>query len=191
MGIAIRQVILVSTAIGFVTLLAAASGAEEVHQKSSPQPAVHQEAPKVEKERAMVEDGKQIGIEYTLTLDDGTQVDSNVGGQPMLYEQGSHQILPALEQALAGLRVGDTKKVDLTAEQGYGPVHPEGIQEVDASLIPEDARVAGAMLVADDGAGNRRQVRVKEVKGDKVVMDLNHPLAGKALHFAVRIVTVK
>ena len=191
MGIGIRQVFLLGTAMALVTAVTVASGAEEAHPAAPKQETGKQETPKVEKERAMVEDGKQVGIEYTLTLDDGTQVDSNVGGQPLFYEQGSHQILPALEQALAGLRVGDTKKVALSAEQGYGPVHPEGFQEVDASLIPEDARVAGAMLVADDGAGNRRQVRVKEVKGDKVVVDLNHPLAGKALNFAVRIMEVK
>jgi len=181
MGIGIRQVLLSGTCIGLVTLFAVAVVAEEAHQ----------ETPKVEKESGMVANGKQVGIEYTLTLDDGTQVDSNVGGQPLFYEQGSHQILPALEDALEGLKVGDTKKIALTAEQGYGPVHPEGFQEVDAAMIPEDARVAGATLVADDGAGNRRQVRVKEVKGDKVVVDLNHPLAGKALNFAVRVMEVK
>jgi FKBP-type peptidyl-prolyl cis-trans isomerase SlyD len=138
----------------------------------------------------MIEDGKQVGIEYTLTLDDGTQIDSNVGGEPLVYQHGAHQILPALEEALAGLKVGDTKQVALTAEQGYGPVRQEGFQEVDAGLIPEEARVAGTMLVADDGSGNKRPVRVHEVKDDKVVMDLNHPLAGQALKFAVRVTAI-
>jgi FKBP-type peptidyl-prolyl cis-trans isomerase SlyD len=138
----------------------------------------------------MVEEGKQVGIEYTLTLDDGTQVDSNVGGEPLVFQAGAHQILPALEEALAGLQVGDTKEVALTAEQAYGPVNPEGFQEVDAGLIPDGARVAGTMLVADDGSGNKRPVRVHEVKGDKIVVDLNHPLAGKALNFAVRVMAI-
>lgn len=138
----------------------------------------------------MVEDGKQVGIEYTLTLDDGTQVDSNVGGDPLVFQQGAHQIPPALEEALVGLKVGDTKEVALTAEQGFGPVRQEGFQEVDAEVIPEGARVEGTMLVADDGTGTKRPVRVAEVKGDKIVVDLNHPLAGKALNFAVRVMAV-
>jgi FKBP-type peptidyl-prolyl cis-trans isomerase SlyD len=177
----IRQVVLSGACIGLGTLIAVTGFAEDAHP----------ETPKVEKESGMVENGKQVGIEYTLTLDDGTQVDSNVGGQPLFYQHGANQILPALEAALEGLKVGDTKTIALTAEQGYGPVRPEGFQEVDASMIPEEARVAGATLVADDGAGNRRQVRVKEVKEDKVVVDLNHPLAGKALNFAVRVMEVK
>jgi FKBP-type peptidyl-prolyl cis-trans isomerase 2 len=148
------------------------------------------ENPTKKEESVMVQDGKQVGIEYTLTLDDGTQVDSNVGGEPLVFQQGAHQILPALEEALAGLKVGDTKEVALTAEQGYGPVREEGFQEVDAGMIPENARVEGTMLVADDGAGNKRPVRVHEIKGDKIVVDLNHPLAGKALTFAVRVMAI-
>jgi FKBP-type peptidyl-prolyl cis-trans isomerase SlyD len=175
-----RQVLVVCASVGLVVGTAVGSRAEEGPKEN----------PKIEKESVMVEDGKQVGIEYTLTLDDGTQVDSNVGGEPLVFQQGAHQILPALEEALAGLKVGDSKKVALTAEQAYGPVHPEGFQEVDASLIPEDARVPGTMLVGDDGSGHRRPVRVAEVKGDKIVVDLNHPLAGKALTFAVRVMEI-
>jgi FKBP-type peptidyl-prolyl cis-trans isomerase 2 len=175
-----RRVLVFCASVGLVAVMAVGGRAEEGPKEN----------PTIEKKSVVVEDGKQVGIEYTLTLDDGTQVDSNVGGQPLVFQQGAHQILPALEEALAGLKVGDTKKVALAAEQGYGPVRPEGFQEVDAGLIPEDARVTGTMLVADDGAGNRRPVRVHEVKGDKIVVDLNHPLAGKALNFAVRVMEV-
>lgn len=72
----------------------------------------------------VIETGSSVGIEYTLTLEDGTAVDSNVGGNPLTFTQGTGEILPALEEALLGAKVGDSKQIQLTAEQGYGPVNP-------------------------------------------------------------------
>lgn len=66
----------------------------------------------------MIENDSSVSIEYTLKLDDGTAVDTNVGKDPLTYKQGAGQILLALEAKLAGQRVGDTKAVRLTAEQG-------------------------------------------------------------------------
>jgi FKBP-type peptidyl-prolyl cis-trans isomerase 2 len=123
----------------------------------------------------VVEDGKQVSIEYTLKLEDGSTADSNV---------------PALEAQLAGLKVDDTTHVKLSAEDGYGPVNPEAFQEVDSGQIPEEARTVGSVLVASDGAGQQRPVRVHEVREDKIVLDLNHPLAGETLIFDVKIVAI-
>ncbi len=147
-------------------------------------------AEEAEKENAVIAAGSQVSIEYTLTLNDGEVADTNVGGQPLKYEQGSGQILPALENELLGMAVGAEKKVELTAAQGYGPVNDELYDTVEASQIPEDARTVGAMLVAQAPNGQQRPVRVHEVKGDEIVLDLNHPLAGQALHFAVKIIAI-
>jgi FKBP-type peptidyl-prolyl cis-trans isomerase 2 len=144
-----------------------------------------------EGEKKMIADGSKVSIEYTLKLDDGSTADTNVGGDPLVYEQGKGQILPALEKELAGLSVDDTKKVNLSAKDGYGEVDPAAIQKVPASAIPEEARKAGAQLVAQDGAGQQRPVRVQAVEGDQVVVDMNHPLAGKALHFDVKILAIQ
>lgn len=139
---------------------------------------------------AVVADGSHVSIEYTLSLEDGSVAGTNVGKEPLAFEQGKHEILPALEKALAGLHVGDSKQVTLTPEDGYGPVDPTLFQEVDAERIPEGARVAGAELAAQTEDGRQRLVRVHEVKGDKIVVDMNHPLAGKTLHFDVKIVAI-
>ncbi len=140
----------------------------------------------------LVAKDKRISIEYTLKLDDGTVADSNVGGEALVYLQGAGQILPALESELLGLAVGASKQVSLTAANGYGEVDPELFQTVPASAIPEDARKAGTQLMAQAGeGGNARPVRVHEVKGEEVVMDFNHPLAGQALHFDVKILGVE
>lgn len=143
-----------------------------------------------EKEAVVIEDGRTVSIEYTLKLDDGSVADTNVGGSPLIYEHGKQQILPSLEQELAGLEVNETKQVDLTAAQGYGPVNPGAFQEVPVEAIPEDARLVGAGLVAEDRSGNRRPVRVHEVHEEKIVLDLNHPLAGQALHFNIKVLGI-
>lgn len=139
----------------------------------------------------MIKDGASVSIEYTLKLDDGSVADSNVGQEPLAYEQGKRQILPALEDELVGLAVGDQKNVTLSPEQGYGPVNPEAYQEVPLEVIPEDAREVGTQLVSTDGAGNRRVVRVHEVREEAVVLDLNHPLAGQTLHFDIRVIGIE
>jgi FKBP-type peptidyl-prolyl cis-trans isomerase 2 len=144
-----------------------------------------------EKEPLVVEEGRKVSIEYTLTLDDGTTADSNVDKDPLVYQHGAQQILPALEAALTGMAVDDTKKVQLTPEEGYGPVQEAAFQEVDPEMIPENARQKGAMLMAQDPSGGQRPVRVHEVGEEKIVLDFNHPLAGENLNFEVRIVGIE
>lgn len=139
----------------------------------------------------MIEDGRQVSIEYTLTLDDGSTADANVGEESLVYTQGEGEILDALEEALAGLAVDDEKQVRILAEHGYGPVDPDAFDQVVLEEIPADARHVGAMLVAEDSEGNQRSVRVHEIRADGVVLDMNHPLAGQALNFAVRIVAIE
>jgi FKBP-type peptidyl-prolyl cis-trans isomerase SlyD len=137
-----------------------------------------------------VEDGKLVSIEYTLRLDDQSVVESNVGQEPLQYTQGSHEIIPGLEQALAGLNVGDTRQVTVSAEDAYGPVDPEGFHEVDKQVVPEGVQV-GAILVATDPGGEERHLRVHEVRENSIIVDMNHPLAGKTLVFDVKVLAVE
>lgn len=144
-----------------------------------------------EEKVAVVEDGRRISIEYTLSFDDGTDSETNVGAEPMVFKQGGHEIPPALESALAGMKVGESRKVTLDPAKGYGERDPSLLKEVDVAQIPEGARVAGTELTAEDAEGHRRTVRVQEVRADKIVVDLNHPLAGKTLHFDVKVVKIE
>ncbi len=138
-----------------------------------------------------ISNGKLISIEYTLTLDDKKVLDSNVGGQPLDFTQGSHQIIPGLETALEGMKVGERKQVTVAPEQGYGPVNPKAIQEVQIDKIPKEARKVGAQLSAKDDNGRMVHPRVVEVKEKVVMLDFNHPLAGKELFFDVKILDIK
>lgn len=139
----------------------------------------------------MIQNGQTVSIEYTLTLDDGTLVESNVGREPLMYQQGQQQILPALEDALADLGVNDTTQVSLSAQQGYGDVDPDAFQAIDKDVVPEDGRREGIILSVPDGQGGQRPVRVHEVQDDKIVLDFNHPLAGQNLNFEIRVLDIQ
>jgi FKBP-type peptidyl-prolyl cis-trans isomerase 2 len=142
-------------------------------------------------ETTKVADGKKISIEYTLVLDDGKQADSNVGEPPLVYQHGGSQILPALERALAGLAVGDTRHVTISPKDAYGDVDPSRVKQVGIDEIPEEARKPGAMLVGVDERGVQMPVRVQKVEAEKVTLDLNHPLAGRTLTFDVKILGIE
>ncbi len=151
----------------------------------------HAEESENKEEKTVVEAGSTVGIEYTLTLEDGTKVDSNVGGEALRFEQGSGQIIPGLDKDLIGMKVGEAKQVKVTPDEGYGQVNPAAFTEVPVSELPEDARVPGMMLVAQDDQGRTQRLRVHKIEGDKATLDFNHPLAGKTLIFDVKILEVQ
>lgn len=143
-----------------------------------------------QEEVPVIMDGSKVSIEYTLKLADGSTADTNVGGEPLVYVHGEQQILPALEAQLAGMKADETREVELTAEEGYGPVHEEGFQTVPLDIIPEEARHEGAKLVGQGPQGEPIHARVKEINEDSAVVDLNHPLAGEALHFHIKVLSI-
>ena len=135
----------------------------------------------------VISKGKKVDIEYTLTLDDGTTVQSNVGSQPLSFVAGEGQIIPGLEAALDGKAVRERVKVKIAPEQAYGLSDAKNRQEVPLDKIPEDARKVGTLLSAQGFDG---PIRVAEVRPDVVVLDFNHPLAGKALTFDVLVLSI-
>jgi FKBP-type peptidyl-prolyl cis-trans isomerase SlyD len=137
-----------------------------------------------------IKEGSRVGIEYTLTDDAGMVLDSNKGQEPFTYTHGQHQIVPGLESALAGKRAGDVAKVTVKPEEGYGTVDPEAQIEVGRERVPQDIEV-GSELTGRTADGQTRAVRVKEIRDTTVVLDMNHPLAGKTLLFDVRILSVE
>lgn len=144
-----------------------------------------------EEANKVITEGSKVALEYTLNVDGGKTVDSNTGDDPLVYTQGNHEIIPALEEELSGLAAGDEKKVTLEPEDAYGAVDPNAFQEVPLDQIPEDARKKGQLLVMQDQQGHRQQIRVSEIHEDTAVLDLNHPLAGKTLHFDVKVLDVQ
>ena len=147
-------------------------------------PAVYAQTP------AAVHAGSTVTIEYTLTTADGTQVDGTPPGQPLVYTQGNGELLPAVEQALAGAHAGERRRFTLAPEQAYGPVVPDYVQEIDLQRLPPDARQPGASLVISNASGEQHSIRVKAIHDGKAVIDFNHPLAGQTLHFDIHVLSV-
>jgi FKBP-type peptidyl-prolyl cis-trans isomerase SlyD len=135
--------------------------------------------------------GYQVSLEYTLSDEKGAQIQTNKGEAPLVYTPGKSEILPGLEKALDGMHVGEEKDVKLPPEEAYGPVDKEAFQEVPKSSIPAQGLKVGTPLRAQSPDGRSMMARVSEIKDKTVVVDLNHPLAGKTLAFHVKILDVK
>jgi FKBP-type peptidyl-prolyl cis-trans isomerase SlyD len=140
---------------------------------------------------AQIREGSQVALEYTLSDESGTVIESNKGKQPMSYIHGKSQIIPGLEKELSGMKVGEEKKIKIKPEDGYGPVNLDAFQEVRKDKLPPEALKVGTMLMAQGPQGQGIPVRVHEIKDTTVIMDLNHPMAGKTLSFDVKISEVK
>ncbi len=139
---------------------------------------------------ATVSEGNAVSLEYTLTLDDQSVLESNVGKEPMTYTQGAHEIVPGLETAMEGMKKGERKHVVVSPADGYGPIDPQAIREVRKELIPAEAREVGVQLQGQAADGSTAFPIVKEIKEETVVLDFNHPLAGKTLHFDVTVLAI-
>ena len=133
-----------------------------------------------------IADGMKVTMEYTLTLPDKTVVDSTTGKPPFSYTQGNREIIPGLEKALTGLKPGDKKSITVPAAEAYGLYDKKKIVEVPKKNVPAEVRV-GTKLRDQSG----QEAKVVEVKGDSVMVDVNHPLAGKDLMFDVNIIKVE
>ncbi len=138
-----------------------------------------------------VSTGKQVSIAYTLTLEDETVVDSNVGAEPLTFIQGSHNIIPGLESVLDGMEIGESKQVTVTPEDAYGPVNEDAVSEIEKTYIPGDSLKVGAVLQGQSPDGRVIIARVVEIMEETVMLDYNHPLAGKTLNFEVEILDVQ
>jgi FKBP-type peptidyl-prolyl cis-trans isomerase 2 len=135
--------------------------------------------------------GCTVSIHYTGTLEDGSVFDSSAGRDPLTFQMGAGQIIQGLEAALEGMAAGETKTVTIPAEQAYGPHHAEGVQDVPREMIPEDIPLdLGTALQMQTPNGAMLPVTVTAVTDEVVTLDANHPLAGKALTFAVEVVSV-
>ncbi len=131
--------------------------------------------------------GHLIAFEYTLRLESGEEVDSNIGQEPFVFQTGTDEMLPALEAELIQLQAGETKRVILSPEQAYGQVTTANFKTVPIHLIPEEARTVGRKVASMGPDGSERIVDVVAVRDDTIVLDFNHPLAGKTLHFEVKV----
>jgi FKBP-type peptidyl-prolyl cis-trans isomerase 2 len=133
-----------------------------------------------------ITDGSKVTLEYTLALPDHTVVESNVGKEPISYTQGKSEVLPGLEKSLAGLKAGDKKHITLSADEAYGSYDEKKKVTVTKEQVPPEAKV-GTRLRSPNGM----EAKVVAIDGNAVVVDTNHPLAGKSLVFDINVLKVE
>lgn len=139
---------------------------------------------------AKIKDGNVVRLQYTLSDDKGTLIESTKGKEPLTYTHGQGQILPGLEKELAGLGINDEKNIRLKPEEAYGPLDPQAFQEIPRKEIPQDALKVGNTLLATNDQGQLFPVRIHQIKDKTVILDFNHPLAGKTLSFAIKVLEI-
>ena len=138
----------------------------------------------------MIENGKVVSVHYVGKFTDGEVFDSSEGREPLQFQVGSGQLIPGFESAIIGKVVGDKVTANITPEEGYGLVREDLIVSVPLDKMPGDVEV-GQALEAQGDNGQSAQVFVKEVNEDNVIIDGNHPLAGKDLVFEIEVVEIQ
>lgn len=135
--------------------------------------------------------GDIVTIHYTGTLDDGTEFDSSAGRDPLRFTLGSDQVIPGFSKAVEGMAVGDSKTVNIPANEAYGPRREQMVQEVPRTVLPEDLEPKeGMALQARNQEGGTVNLVVTAVSDETITVDGNHPLAGKALNFDIELVDI-
>ncbi len=138
-----------------------------------------------------VKEGDTVKVHYKGTLDDGAVFDESKDRGPLEFTVGERKVIPGFEDAVLGMEEGETKKETIPSDQAYGPRRDEMLLEVPRSQLPEglDPEV-GQQLQVTTKEGQPVPVRISEVKEENVVLDANHPLAGKDLNFELTLVEI-
>ena len=136
--------------------------------------------------------GVTVSLHFSLTLDDGGVVDSNFDDKPASFTVGDGKLLPGFEKALFGLQAGDRRQLYIPPEQGFGQRNPNNLQTIPRSAFQSEITpVEGLVVSFADAAGGEMPGVIKQVGQDEVVIDFNHPLAGRTITFDVHILDVQ
>jgi FKBP-type peptidyl-prolyl cis-trans isomerase 2 len=138
----------------------------------------------------MIEKGNVVAVHYTGKFTDGETFDSSEGRDPLKFQVGSGQIIPGFENAILGKNIGDKVTVNIPAIDGYGEIREDLLVKVPMGQMPGEVEV-GQMLQAQSDNGQSVNVMVKEINEDHVLIDGNHPLAGKELLFEIEVVEIE
>ena len=137
------------------------------------------------------EHGDTVKVHYTGTLADGSEFDSSRDRDPLEFVIGEGNLIPGFETAVTGMCVGDSKTVNIPADEAYGPHHPQMTQDVPRAAMPDDLELEVGMVLHAEGPDSQQvSVVVVGFNDETVKIDGNHPLAGKDLTFALEVVEV-
>ncbi len=136
-------------------------------------------------------DGDTVKVHYTGTLENGEVFDTSKEREPLEFQLGEGQLIPGFEKAVIGMDEGDSTTVEIPSEEAYGEVREDLVINVPKDQLPEEVEPKiGMQLQVNQQNGQPIPVRVTEIKDDELVLDANHPLAGKDLKFEIELLEV-
>lgn len=139
----------------------------------------------------VVAPGKKVALDYTLSVDH-KEFETSKGKEPLVFVYKVDALVPGLEAALNGMHVGEEKVVDVQPKDGYGEIDPKAFKEFPKTSLPKNIKPrAGMALQAQAPDGESFPAVIREIKADTVVLDFNHPLAGKPLKFRIKVLKIE
>jgi len=139
-----------------------------------------------------VKDGDTVKVHYTGTLKDGQVFDTSAEREPLEFTLGEGQLIPGFEKAVVGMEVGDSASVDIPVDEAYGEAREDLVINVPKDQLPDEVEPkVGMQLQVNQENGQPIPVRITEIAEEELVLDANHPLAGKDLKFDIELVEIK
>lgn len=144
-------------------------------------------------DQRVVEDDRVVSVSYVLRLENDELFEHTNSEEPVQFVQGRGQIIPGLETALYGMRVGDKKSIVVGPAEGYGDYDDDNFDVMSRSAFPADLELAVGMglRLRDSKTGEAYTAFIAELNEDKALLDFNHPLAGETLYFEVEILDIR
>ena len=142
--------------------------------------------------KTIAKEGRTVQVHYKGTFEDGTVFDSSYDrGQTIGFTVGNGEMIVGFDRAVDGMKIGETKQVTISPDQAYGDHDPEGVQEIRKAQFPDDFEFTAGVVI--EGNVGDRPVRgvIDSVNDSTVLVDFNHPMAGKNLNFEIELVSVE
>ena len=139
--------------------------------------------------KLQIETGMSVTLHFSLVLEDGHIIDSNFESEPATFSVGDGNLLPGFESTLIGLVNGDEREFTIPPEQAFGQHNPQNVQAIERGNFDQEELELGAMFSFQNGDGELPGVIV-DVDDNEVMIDFNHPLAGKNIIFQVKIIDI-
>ena len=139
-----------------------------------------------------INQNSKIEIHYKLSLEDGQLIEDIYDEPALLCFIGDGTLCPGMEDALLDAKIGDTVQADITPETGYGYPDEENIHSVPLSDFDQDMDIEVGQVIAFDGPDDEQEITgtINEIKGDEVLVDFSHPLAGRHLKFKATVLNI-
>jgi FKBP-type peptidyl-prolyl cis-trans isomerase 2 len=140
---------------------------------------------------AQAKKGDIVRVHYRGFLQDGTVFDSSLEREPFEFTLGQGMVISGFENAIIGMNEGETKRVEIKAEDAYGSYRDDLLMIVERSMLPPNIDpIVGMNLRISSPDGNYKVVTVIDVTENTITLDANHPLAGKDLIFEIKLLEI-